>query len=101
MRVSGQYPIDVVTIGSTAAIDRDHYASGKHRYHIGEAMPIEYSTPSLAALDEQQGVQITDAAAERIKFRNRFDEVIPDGEELTVLAGPDGIAHVLVWPCSS
>lgn len=91
------YPIDAVVTSSAAARELDAYGSDKHKIHLGECQPIEYSVPDGETPDEQQ--QETLSIDRPIKFRNRFDEEIPVGAQITLVMGADGIGHVVVWVC--
>lgn len=91
------YPIDAVVTAAAVARELNEYATDKHKIHLGECVPIEYSTPDANLPDEQQQETLEDE--EPIKFRNRFDEEIPVGAQLTIVMGADGIGHVVVWLC--
>ena len=59
-----------------------------------EFRPYDYEPEDAGSVDAEIN---TDAPT--FKVRNRFPEPMIEDEELTVVVGPDGIGHILVWVC--
>ena len=95
--MSSGYTIDAVVTTAAAARVKNAYGTGKHRVYIGEASPVEYTTPSPSSLTQQQSETLS--SADKVKFRNHFDEQVPVGAELILIMGADGIGKIISWPC--